>query len=262
MSDKTTPPKAEATRTARAVWRIGRGRIGGSTTLALFTRWAIEEGRGVLAADGDPNNPMLSRMFPPEGPNGVERPESAGLEASKVWLSAALAEAVTKKASIVIDMGGGDRVGEEMAAEADVGVFLKENGIRPTFVYFTGPERDDFDHVFRIWESNAFRDGDTLLVLNAGLSRSATPKDLPFAWLDDEPRFERMVKGGVRTAILPALTCMKYFEADNMTVFDVFDGKKRPDGSPVNLLWAHMANKWRADFKANLSAAGVTAWLP
>jgi hypothetical protein len=262
MSEKATPPKAEAARGARAVWRIGRGRIGGSTTLGLFARWAIEAGRGVLAADGDPNNPMLSRLFPPDGPHGVKRPESAGLEGSKLWLSAALAEAVTKKASIVIDMGGGDRVGEEMAAEADVGIFLKENGIRPTFVYFTGPERDDFDHAYRIWEANAFRDGDSLLVMNAGLSRSAAKSDAPFEWLNREARFQEMEAGGVRMVTLPALTCMKYFEADNMSVFDVFDGKSRPDGTPVNLLWAHMAKAWEATFKTNLSGENVMGWLP
>ncbi|MFW7270227.1 hypothetical protein ACMAUO_20110 [Gluconacetobacter sp. Hr-1-5] len=260
MADNTHQDDGQHKR--RVVWRIGRGRSGGSLGLSCFTHWAIEEGRPVLAADGDPNNPTLSKLFPSDGPYGVERPITAELEASKIWLANTLAEALSEKASIVIDMGGGDRVSEELAAESDLGAFLRDNGVAPTFAYFTGPERDDFDHVFRIWDSSAFRDGDSVLFLNEGLYRSTSRSTDPFAWIQDDSRFGRMRKAGVRVVVFPALTCMKYLENDGVNVFDVIAGKPKADGSQVNPLWRHMTIKWLKDFRANIEEEGILPWLP
>lgn len=262
MTDKpTAQPKKEPPR-RRAVWRIGRGRSGGSLGLATFVHWAIKDGRPVLAADGDPNNPMLSKLYPVNGPNGVERPENAELEQSKLWLATTLAQAVEHSASLVIDMGGGDRVSEELAAESHLADFLKANGVNPTFAYFTGPERDDFDHVYRIWESAAFKDGDSILFLNEGLFRSSARNADPFLWLKEDPRLAEMEKAGVRPVVFPALTCMKYLEGDDMNVFDVVAGKPKADGTKVNPLWAHMTVKWLEAFRHNVEEEGVAAWLP
>lgn len=255
-------PDERPTPKRRALWRIGRGRSGGSLGLSVFVYWAIMEGRFVLAADGDPNNPTLSRLFPPEGPHGVERPVDAELETSKLWLAATLAKALEKGASVVIDMGGGDRISEELAAEADLGGFLQANDFTPTFVYFTGPERDDFDHVYRIWSGKTFRGGDSILMLNEGLYRSVSRSADPFEWLRKDQRLEEMEAKGVRLVRMPALTCMKYLEADDMTVFDVVEGRRKADGTQVNPLWAHMTGKWLSDFRRNVEAEGILGWLP
>ncbi|GBR25568.1 hypothetical protein [Gluconobacter japonicus] len=264
MSEKSkpTPTPVPTDHARRAVWRIGRGRSGGSLALGIFTFWALAAGRRVLVADGDPNNPTLSKLFPADGGNGVQRPANAELEASKVWLANTLAQALTADASIVIDMGGGDRVSEELAAESDLGAFLKANGVLPTFAYFTGPERDDFDHVFRIWDSSSFKDGDQILLLNEGLYRSPSRSTNPFAWLRKDPRLTKMEEAGVRIVVFPALTCMKYLEHDNMNVFDVVAGKPKADGTQVNPLWRHMTIKWLKDFQVNLEEEGVMGWLP
>ncbi|MFT8642785.1 hypothetical protein [Gluconacetobacter sp.] len=257
-----TTPRSDERHQRRSVWRIGRGRSGGSLALSCFMHWAIEAGRPALAADGDPNNPTLSKLFPSDGPYGVDRPTSAELEASKIWLANTLAEALSEDASIVIDMGGGDRVSEELAAESDLGAFLRANGVIPTFAYFTGPERDDFDHVYRIWDSSSFKDGDSVLFLNEGLYRSTSRSSDPFAWLRKDERLLAMHDAGVRTVVFPALTCMKYLENDGLNVFDVIAGKPKADGSQVNPLWRHMAVKWLRDFGANIEEEGVHLWLP
>ena len=246
----------------RALWRIGRGRSGGSLALSVFIYWAIREGRPVLSADGDPNNPTLARLYPPEGPHGVMRPENAELETSKLWLAETLASAIGKGASVAIDMGGGDRVSEELTAQADLGGFLQGNGFTPTFAYFTGPERDDFDHVYRVWASGTFMGGNSILFLNEGLYRSVSRSADPFAWLRKDPRLQKMEDKGVRPVVMPALTCMKYLEADDVTVFDVAEGRRKPNGTQVNPLWAHMTVKWLSDFRQNIEAEGVLGWLP
>ncbi|MFT8956693.1 MAG: hypothetical protein ABF917_03280 [Gluconobacter oxydans] len=263
MAEKpTTPPVKKEPPRRRAVWRIGRGRSGGSLALAIFIYWAIQAGRDVLAADGDPNNPMLSKLFPSEGKHGVKRPATAELEGSKLWLANTLAQALEHNASLAIDMGGGDRVSEELASEAHLADFLKANGVNPTFAYFTGPERDDFDHVYRIWKSAAFKDGDSILFLNEGLFRSSARSVDPFLWLKKDARLKEMEAAGVRPIVFPALTCMKYLEGDDMNVFDVVEGKPKADGTMVNPLWKHMTVKWLEAFHHNIKDEGVAEWLP
>lgn len=67
MADTSKAP----THAPRALWRIGRGRSGGSLGCAVIARHAIGLGRKVLVADGDINNPMLSRIYPPMGHMGL-----------------------------------------------------------------------------------------------------------------------------------------------------------------------------------------------
>ncbi|MEZ7137948.1 hypothetical protein [Komagataeibacter sp. SM21] len=254
--------KAGSTTSYRAVWRLGRGRGGGSLGCAVIAHNAIEAGRPTLVADGDVNNPTLSRIFDPNGKNGIERPLDAELETSKTWLAASLATAISRQASIIIDMGGGDRVSEELANEVPLADFLKGNGFIPTFMYFTGPERDDFDHAYRIWSSSAFRDVDSILIMNEGLSRTHSKTKDPFEWVREDNRFREMRQSGVLPVKMPALTCMKYLEEGGLTVFDAIAGKPTSNGKPLNPLWKFMAEKWLQEFTAALKASGATKWLP
>lgn len=258
----TATPSTSSPTMKRALWRIGRGRSGGSLGCAAIARRAIGLGHSVLVADGDINNPMLSRLFPPEGAHGVSRPKDASLETCKTWLADTLARALEAQASIVIDMGGGDRISEELAAESDLGHFLASSDLVPTYAYFTGPERDDFEHVHRIWESGVFKGGDSILFLNAGLQRNASRTVDPFNWLRRDPRLATMLAANVTTVNMPALTCMKHIEEVGLTVFDAVDGKPGRDGRPLNPLWVHMAKKWLTDFNFNMEVEGVTEWLP
>lgn len=258
----TATPSTSSPTMKRALWRIGRGRSGGSLGCGAIARRAIGLGHSVLVADGDINNPMLSRLFPPEGAHGVSRPKDASLETCKTWLADTLARALEAQASIVIDMGGGDRISEELAAESDLGHFLASCDLVPTYAYFTGPERDDFEHVHRIWESDAFKGGDSILFLNAGLQRNASRTVDPFKWLRSDSRFKAMLQAKVVPVDMPALTCMKHIEEVGLTVFDAVDGKPGRDGRPLNPLWAHMAKKWLTDFTSEMEVEGVTEWLP
>jgi len=254
--------KAGSTTSYRAVWRLGRGRGGGSLGCAIVAHNAINAGRPVLVADGDVNNPTLSRIFDPKGPNGIERPRNAELETSKTWLATALATAISRQSSIVIDMGGGDRVSEELANEVPLGDFLKGNGFTPTFMYFTGPERDDFDHAYRIWSSSAFRSVDSILVMNEGLSRTHSKQADPFKWVRSDERYREMRQAGVLPIKMPALTCMKYLEEGGLTIFDAVAGKPTSNGTPLNPLWKFMSERWLEEFTTTLETSGATKWLP
>lgn len=259
---KLTPQEIVTLALLRAVFRVGRGRSGGSLICAAIVYWAINAGRGVLAADGDPNNPTLSRTFPAEGPNGAPRPATAEMEASRVWLANVLALVVERQTSVVIDMGGGDRVGEELVREDGVAEFLSDSNIRATFAYVTGPEADDFDHIYRIWKSSTLKQSDTILFLNEGLSRSQSRVSDPFGWLKKDGRLDEMQDAGVRIVKVPMLGCMKYIEEGGLTVFDAIAGKPKRDGKPLNPLYASMAKTWLRKLHANLQEEGALEWLP
>ncbi|MBS0987840.1 hypothetical protein JK182_03935 [Acetobacter okinawensis] len=263
MSEKpTTLSPNTAGHSRRAFWRIGRGRSGGSLGCAGIARRAIALGHPVLIADGDINNPMLSRLYPTTSLHGVERPTSATLETSKVWLADILAQALQREASVIIDMGGGDRVSEELAEESNLGEFLSVSGLQPTYGYFTGPERDDFEHVYRIWNSGVFKGGQSVLILNSGLVRTHNSAVDPFAWLRKDPRYQEMASQGVKIIDMPALTCMKHIEGAGLTVFDAIDGKPCSDGHPLNLLWVHMAKEWYNKLVTAFESEGGKKWLP
>lgn len=263
MSEKPTSLSSNtASQSRRAFWRIGRGRSGGSLGCASIARRAIALGHPVLVADGDINNPMLSRLYPAKSKYGVERPTSATLETSKVWLADILAQALQREASVIIDMGGGDRVSEELAEESNLGDFLSISGLQPTYGYFTGPERDDFEHVHRVWNSGVFKGGQSVLILNAGLVRTNNSAVDPFAWLRKDPRYQKMEASGVTIIDMPPLTCMKHIEGAGLTVFDAIDGKSCSNGQPLNLLWAHMAKDWYNKFITALETEGGEEWLP
>ena len=245
----------------RVIFRIARGRSGASLGCAVIASRAIDAGRPVMVADGDVNNPTLSRLYPPTAPYGAPRPVDAELETSRTWLADTLAIALERDASLIVDMGGGDRIAEQLAAESHFGDFLASSGVGCTYTYYTGPERDDFDHVYRIWSSGAFEGGDNILFLNAGLARNQGRSSDPFSWLRDDKRFHEMESSGVVAVSMPALTCMRHIEEEGMSVFDALDGLKTPSGRPLNPLWSHMANRWYADFCQSIEEEGADKWL-
>jgi len=261
-TDTVTTAAPGKPRPERVVWRVGRGRSGGTLGCAVIAHRAMIQGRSLLIGDGDVNNPTLSRMFDQKEKNAVERPKDAELETSKIWLANSLADAVARRSSIIIDMGGGDRVTESLTHQASLGEFLGASGQRATFAYFTGPERDDFEHLYRIWDSGAFEDGDAILFLNEGLARVQTRGDDPFQWLRDDPRFHAMEEKGVISVTMPALTCMKYLEDGNLTIFQALNGKPKSDGTPLNPLWRFMVEKWLKDFIMYIEKEGAGDWLP
>jgi hypothetical protein len=86
-------------------------------------------------------------------------------------LSGILNRMVEERRSVVLDLGGGDRVLQEYGRDLLLVEFCEEYGIEPLALYFLGPEEEDLKHVLPIWEAGYFRPKRTFLVLNEGVIR-------------------------------------------------------------------------------------------
>src|SRR5580658_6450687 len=105
-----TEMQQAASRKPVVAFRFGRGRTGGSTMLDLLIQLARAAGRPVLIGDGDRRNTTLAGLYPPEGRDGARQPATDELPDLKDWLMELMGEAVTTRTSLVVDLGGGDRL--------------------------------------------------------------------------------------------------------------------------------------------------------
>jgi hypothetical protein len=129
--------EAEAKKPVLAV-RLGRGRTGGSTFLDLIIQRARRDGRRVLIGDGDKRNPTLAGLYPPDEPGGATQPETDETVDVKDWITAELGRMVTERASLAMDLGGGDRVLAEFGRDLAIARFGERKGVEPLALYFAG----------------------------------------------------------------------------------------------------------------------------
>ncbi len=90
--------------------RMGRGRTGGSTLADWLIQCARHAGRAVAIGDGDRRNPTLSGLYPPGTNGGATQPMSDETADVKDWITKALGDMTAHQGSLVLDLGGGDRV--------------------------------------------------------------------------------------------------------------------------------------------------------
>lgn len=158
-------PEVETGASRRSiVLRQGRGRQGGTTTLDLLIQLARTEGRPVLIGDGDRNNSSLASYYPLENGGGATQPRTGETEDVKDWITASVAEAIQMDASLVIDLGGGDRVMEEYGRDLALVEFCEANGFQPLGLFFCGPEESDLRHVLSLWRADYFRPRRSIIV--------------------------------------------------------------------------------------------------
>ncbi len=183
--------------------RHGRGRAGGSTFLDLIIQLARAEGRSVLIGDGDRRNPTLAGLYPPGQPGGATQPPSDDTPDVKQWLTDSIEEALNLQSSIVIDLGGGDRVMQEYGHDLALVDFCEAAGVHPLGLFVSGPELDDFEHVLAIWRAGYFRPRRSLLIFNEHLVTQGKTPHGAFGRIAEQPGFAEMIEGGMRPVVFP-----------------------------------------------------------
>jgi hypothetical protein len=73
------------------------------------------------------------------------------------------------RASLILDLGGGDRVLAEYGRELALPVFCESVGVEPLSIYMIGPDMEDFDHILTIYRAGYFRTERSILVMNESL---------------------------------------------------------------------------------------------
>ena len=233
----------------------GRGARGKS----VFVRWAAERavraGRPVLVADGDRTNATLAAFF-----QEVTRPPSPDGDAVTAWLSALLDAQTEHRASLLLDLGGGDLVLKEYARDLGLVEFCDGFGIEPVAVHLIGGDLDDLAYLDAVETTGIFAPPRTVLVLNEGVlppGRSAEPG---FAAVRANPVFQAAVARGARVAVMPRLGCMAAVDTARLQFADAESGRAGRGGAPFSPTGRQQVKKWRAAMEA--AFAGVSDWLP
>ena len=235
---------------------FGRGNSGKSTGLRWVGERSLGEGRAVAIGDCDRNNQTLTAFFGDQ----IERPEQPDDDLVVAWLNEAVDVSVNAKASLVLDMGGGDLVLPRYASSMQLVSFLEEQGVRPVALHFTGPALDDLSTLQDIEELGAFCPAATVIVLNAGLIRDTRAADVAFKAVRAHPAFETAVARGARVVVMPKLACMHEIDRRRLMFADAQHGKVKPGQTPLGPTMRQMVAIWRRSMEA--AFAPVAEWLP
>ena len=266
MDKNTNRPRktAEESSIARQVLavRMGRGRTGGSTLLDWLVQRARTEGRGVAVGDGDRRNPTLAGLYPPGTLGGATQPATDETADVKDWITTQLSEMVALKTSLVLDLGGGDRVLSEYGRDLGLVEFCAMAGIEPLALFMSGPEMDDFEHVLTIWQAGYFRPGRAVLVFNEHLVTQGRTPTGAFDPIMRRPEMDQMMAQGLRVVFMPRLPCMAEMRRSGLSFLNAVANKAGTDGKPLDPVRQFMVTSWQKRMLKELSEAGALDWLP
>lgn len=244
------------------VVRMGRGRTGGSTVLDWLVQWARSRGRSLVIADGDRRNPTLAGLYPPGTPGGAIQPPSEEIPDVVGWISDGLSAVATDRVSMVLDLGGGDRVLSEVAREVSLVEFCEARGIRSLALYMCGPEQDDFEHILAIHRAGYFRATRSLLILNEHLvPRGKTPAGA-FDAILSRPEIEDLIDSGMLAVLMPRLPCMEQVRASGLTFLEAASNKPGKSGKPLDPVRQFQVENWHKRMIEAFTKVGVLEWLP
>jgi hypothetical protein len=234
---------------------LGRGNVGKSVGLAEIGWRAEHFGRPVVIADGDPKTPVLSRLIP----RHVTAPETAEYPKVKAWLELLGNRLAEERASMLLDLGGGDMNLEQFHRKLDLVEFIEAFGGAATAIYFMGPDLCDLEHAHAIFATGHFRPRQTILVLNEGVTRDGKATDDAFDPLLNDSRFTEMVAEGAAWLIQRRLDCMDAVLRLGINIYDIQDRAKAPGFGPIQQF---QVRTWLRDLNAQRVEKGVDRWLP
>lgn len=263
MNDMSRKPEPSDAQNRRAiVLRQGRGRQGGTTLLDLLIQLARLEGRSVLIGDGDRNNSSLALTYPPGSIGGASQPATGETEDVKDWITASVGQALSLGTSLVIDLGGGDRVMEEYGRDLALVPFCRARGLQPLGLFFCGPEESDLRHILSLWRADYFRPERSVVVFQEHLvPRGRTPHGA-FKKLIETPEMDELMADGVQFIFLPRLPCMEEVQKLGIGFADAAAGKPGPDGKPLDPVRQFMVEQWISKVQSEFARIGATEWLP
>jgi hypothetical protein len=263
--EKTGAAKASEKRPRRvpvAAWRISRGRTGGTTISDMLIQMGRAEGRKIIIVDGDLRNSTLSGLYPPGTEDGAMRPPSDDLVDMKELCTTALAKAVGTQSSMVVDLGGGDRLLQEYGREMALVELCEGMGMAPLALYASGPEMDDFEHILSIWRSEVFRPQRSILFLNEHLVPHGRSPAGAFTAIMERPELKEMIRDGLKVIVLPRLPSMVQVREAGLSLIDAMDGKPGKQALPLDPVRQFLVKQWLTKIREAFVAKDILEWLP
>ena len=242
--------------------RLGRGRLGGSTVCDFLVQRGRKAGNPVMVADGDRRNPTLAGLYPPGEPGGASVPTSDELADMKDWITEQVGQMVVNRASVVLDLGGGDRVLSDYGQDLPLVDFCQSVGVSCLPLYFSGPEKDDFDHIVAIHEAKYFTTTKAILFLNESLVRSGKTTTGAFDETLNRPELKDMAAKGLEVVFVPRLPCMAEMRASGLGFYEAAGNKPGKNGKPMDPVRQFMVRHWIEKLESQFAECEIQDWLP
>ena len=199
------------------------------------------------------------RHVPPEATFHAISAQPADL---KQWVTDLIGRAVDERASLVLDLGGGEAILRDYNEDTSLVEFCDEVGMESVGLFMCGADPADFDHVVGIWDSGHFRPRQSILVFNEFLAPPGRSALGAFDFVMKRPEYDRLMEEGVRCLTIPRLVPMPAMRNAGLSFHDAIEGKPGRSGKPLGPMERHQLRKWVERLEEGLSAIQAEDWLP
>jgi hypothetical protein len=228
----------------------GRGARGKSTVARYAVERAAEAGRGVCVADADRSKTTgLSRFL-----EDVVRPTDLDDLAMAEWFEELVNQLEKAKATVVVDLGGGDDAFFRFADDVQLATLLSGAGITPILLHVMGPDTAELELVELQQQGGGFWPEHRALVLNEGVMPAGRGRDSAFASVRRHKTTKAFTESGGRVVFFPRLSCM-----DRVNDRD-WSFRKAAADPDFGLVGRQSVVLWRR--KVDSEFAEIANWLP
>ena len=261
-------PVSEARPRGLVVTCAGRGHRGKSLLLRFLVERAQASGRTVHVADGDRYNRSISRFFP-----RCMSPRDARDSTMAEWLAGVFGYASEQRATVALDIGGGDRsllgIAPQVAARiapqlapslggwgASTAAELSR-GLDVTLLYMLGGEFDDARGL-ALLNGTLLSTARLLLVCNDGVAAPRRDGADPFDGLMQDSAVKAAVERGAAILRMPSLNSgIAHFLDDASMPFEAaLAGHQNPGGHALSLWDRQTLLAWLREFEGAVAPHG------
>lgn len=245
---------------------FGRGNVGKSTHARWSVERALKQNRRLTVVDADRNNATLAAAF-----SFAVRSTDEADETMISFIEQQTGKLAENGGSMLIDLGGGDRIMAKIIEQHRFMDVMPEEGIEVVAWHFLAAGRDDIETM--IWmEAADIRATRTVIVLNEGLVRPLAGGADPFADVLASKTLNEVLERGGRLVRMPGLKQSTMNRLDRLFIgYEAAaagqlpvdeDGKPIPDIVPLGFWERKEVRRWLTAMEDRHAAAGVAAWLP
>ena len=247
--------------TLRAIVKVSRGRLGGSTYLTALAERAILGGRPTLLADGDRHNKGISQS-PLYAEHGLPLPAASDRVTMQRWLTDAFGAAVERRKNLVLDIGGGDELVQEYAATSGLIEAGEALGITVIGLFMYGTEPGDLDFIGQLQASGKFNPTRSLIVQNEWAAPEGMPPQRAFDEAGTAERIALLKVRALKQVRMPRLLCMGQVMESGLSFHEAAEGKRGRSGTPLGPMERFWVKKWLGDIDTDVMENGAEAWVP
>ena len=247
-SDQSGKPKI--------IFWVGRGKTGKTTGIRWQAERVIRNNAVMLMADMDPTNDTFSKYVG----NVARPPEASDPALALKWLDRLLQYALEQKATLLVDLGGGDTTLRRLVEDLpDLVSAIEASGFAVILFHAIGPQEEDLSPLATM-EALGFHPTCTAIVLNQGLMEVGATPDAAFARVFRHSAFRAAVARGAVVVWMPRLQAAEQVEIRRLHFQGAVNGENGQGKTPLGPFDRQRVANWLRQMEENFG--GIESWLP